>query len=71
MVRIDAGADLRLSNGIAADPRHMANLIVNCWEGVALRSRLCRDPAPLDSMLDFYFSAVAAAPKSEFNTAAD
>lgn len=47
-----------------ADPRHMANLIVNCWEGAALRSRLRRDPAPLDSMLNFYFSAVAAAPKS-------
>ena len=47
-----------------ADPRHMANLIVNCWEGAALRSRLCRDPAPLDSMLDFYFSAVTASPKS-------
>jgi TetR/AcrR family transcriptional repressor of nem operon len=41
-----------------SDPRHMANLIVNCWEGAALRSRLCRDPAPLDSMLDFYFSAI-------------
>jgi TetR/AcrR family transcriptional regulator, transcriptional repressor for nem operon len=45
-----------------ADPHHMANLMVNCWEGAALRSRLCSDPAPLDSMLDFYFSAVAAAP---------
>jgi TetR/AcrR family transcriptional regulator, transcriptional repressor for nem operon len=52
-----------------ADPRHMANLIVNCWEGAALRSRLRRDPAPLNSMLDFYFSAVAAAaPVSRINT---
>lgn len=41
-----------------SDPRHLANLIVNCWEGAALRSRLRRDPAPLDSMLDFYFAAV-------------
>lgn len=47
-----------------ADPRHMANLVVNCWEGAALRSRLRRDPAPLNAMLDFYFSAVAAAAKS-------
>lgn len=45
-----------------AEPRDLANLIVDCWEGAALRSRLRRDPAPLESMLDFYFSAVAAAP---------
>ncbi len=45
------------------DPRGMAHLLVNCWEGAALRSRLRRDPAPLDSMLDFYFAAVAATPK--------
>lgn len=54
-----------------ADPGHLANLIVNCWEGAALRSRLRRDPAPLDSMLDFYFSVVAAASKSRINSAAD
>lgn len=53
-----------------ADPRHMANLVVNCWEGAALRSRLRRDPAPLNAMLDFYFSAVAAAPKSRSDPAA-
>jgi len=41
-----------------ADPQHMANLVVNCWEGAALRSRLKRDPAPLDAMLDFYFAAM-------------
>ena len=43
-----------------SDPRLMANLVLSCWEGAALRSRLQRDPAPLDSMLDFYFSALAA-----------
>lgn len=48
-----------------ADPGHMANLVVNCWEGAALRSRLWRDPAPLNAMLDFYFSAVAAAPNPD------
>lgn len=41
-----------------ADPRALADLVVNCWEGAALRSRLRRNPAPLDTMLDFYFSAM-------------
>ena len=43
----------------SADPSEMASLLVDCWEGAALRSRLRREPAPLDAMLDFYFSAVA------------
>jgi TetR/AcrR family transcriptional repressor of nem operon len=42
-----------------ADARRMASLLVDCWEGAALRSRLRREAAPLDAMLDFYFSAVA------------
>ncbi len=54
-----------------ADPRHMANLVVNCWEGAALRSRLLRDPAPLNSMLDFYFSALGATPSSRIEAAAE
>jgi TetR/AcrR family transcriptional repressor of nem operon len=37
------------------DPQAMAELLVNCWEGAALRTRLRRDPAPLREMLDFYF----------------
>lgn len=37
------------------DPAALAELLVNCWEGAALRSRLRRDPAPLQEMLDFYF----------------
>lgn len=37
----------------------LAKLLVNCWEGAALRSRLLRDPAPLREMLDFYFRAAA------------
>ena len=41
-----------------ADPRAMAMLLVNCWEGAALRSRLQRSAAPLGEMLDFYFRVV-------------
>lgn len=43
------------------DPRAMADLLVDCWEGAALRSRLRRSPAPLEAMLDFYFQGVACA----------
>jgi len=38
-----------------SDPRRMASLLVDCWEGAALRSRLRGDAAPLTAMLDFYF----------------
>lgn len=44
-----------------ADPQHMANLLLNCWEGAALRSRLWREASPLDDMLDFYFNVAASA----------
>lgn len=43
------------------DPRAMADRLVDCWEGAALRSRLRRDPEPLEAMLDFYFRGVAHA----------
>lgn len=42
------------------DPRKMAELIVNCWEGAALRTRLRKDPAPLREMLDFCLRPAAA-----------
>ena len=42
------------------DPDKLAELLVNCWEGAALRTRLRRDPAPLREMLDFYFAAASA-----------
>ncbi len=42
-----------------ADPDALGELLVNCWEGAALRSRLRRDPAPLKAMLDFYFSSAS------------
>jgi TetR/AcrR family transcriptional repressor of nem operon len=42
------------------DPARLAELLVNCWEGAALRTRLRRDPAPLREMLDFYFRQAAS-----------
>jgi len=38
-----------------ADVDEMASLLVDCWEGAALRSRLQGNAAPLTAMLDFYF----------------
>jgi TetR/AcrR family transcriptional regulator, transcriptional repressor for nem operon len=43
-----------------ADVRQMANVLVDCWEGAALRSRLRREAAPLNVMLDFYFHSAVA-----------
>jgi TetR/AcrR family transcriptional regulator, transcriptional repressor for nem operon len=40
-----------------SDARRLASLLVDCWEGAALRSRLKGSPAPLGAMLDFYFGA--------------
>lgn len=42
------------------DPQAMAELLINCWEGAALRTRLRRDPAPLLHMLDFYFRSTCS-----------
>ncbi len=41
-----------------SDAHRLANLLCDCWEGAALRTRLLRDPAPLVAMLDFYFAGV-------------
>jgi TetR/AcrR family transcriptional regulator, transcriptional repressor for nem operon len=43
-----------------SDTRRMAGLLVDCWEGAALRSRLRGNPAPLTAMLDFFFRAALA-----------
>jgi TetR/AcrR family transcriptional repressor of nem operon len=43
------------------DTRELADLLVDCWEGAALRSRLRRDPASLTAMLAFYLRSVAPA----------
>jgi TetR/AcrR family transcriptional repressor of nem operon len=40
-----------------SNTRRMASLLVDCWEGAALRSRLRGDAAPLTTMLDFYFQS--------------
>ena len=45
-----------------ANPKRMANLLVDCWEGAALRSRLKGSAAPLGAMLDFYFESLARRP---------
>ena len=41
------------------DTRAMASILVDCWEGAALRSRLQGSAIPLTSMLDFYFTVAA------------
>jgi TetR/AcrR family transcriptional repressor of nem operon len=41
------------------DCKAMANLLVDCWEGAALRSRMRRNARPLRAMLDFYFGALS------------
>jgi len=42
----------------SVDPREMADVLVDAWEGAALRTRLMRSGRPLDAVLNFYFSAV-------------
>jgi TetR/AcrR family transcriptional repressor of nem operon len=51
--------EARRSGDIPAEsrPRRMASLLVDCWEGAALRSRLQGNAAPLNAMLDFYFQS--------------
>ena len=43
-----------------SDSRRMASLLVDCWEGAALRSRLRGNAAPLTAMLDFYFQSAVS-----------
>src|SRR5687767_14984204 len=44
-----------------ADPVQTANVILDCWEGAALRSRVLRGPAPLEAVLDLSFRSALAA----------
>ena len=50
----------RVDGDLAADcdTRMLANLLVDCWEGAALRSRLRGNPSSLTAMLDFYFQSL-------------
>ena len=43
-----------------SDTRRMASLLVDCWEGAALRSRLRGNAAPLTAMLNFYFQSAVS-----------
>jgi TetR/AcrR family transcriptional regulator, transcriptional repressor for nem operon len=54
-------AEARKRGDIPADfdVKLMAGVLVDCWEGAALRSRLRKDPAPLNAMLDFYLRSAA------------
>ncbi len=40
-----------------SDPQRMAAVLVDCWEGAALRSRLRGSAEPLGAMLDFYLGS--------------
>lgn len=55
----DCLEEARLCGDIPAesDTRRMASLLIDCWEGAALRSRLRGNATPLAAMLDFYFHA--------------
>ncbi|MEJ2538960.1 MAG: TetR family transcriptional regulator C-terminal domain-containing protein [Gemmatimonadota bacterium] len=46
-----------------SNPERMAGLLVDCWEGAALRSRLRGDAEPLTAMLDFYFRSTVRRPE--------
>ena len=48
-------ARLRGDIPAVANTRQWASVLVDCWEGAALRSRLRGSAAPLTAMLDFYF----------------
>jgi TetR/AcrR family transcriptional repressor of nem operon len=61
-VRLAACLDEAVTAGELAartDTRAMADLLINCWEGAALRCRVRRDPRPLRDMLDFYFRSAS------------
>ena len=44
-----------------ADPMQMANMILDCWEGAAQRSRIARDARPLQAVLN---SAISHQPSA-------
>jgi TetR/AcrR family transcriptional repressor of nem operon len=54
--------EARKRGDIAADcnTRRMASLLIDCWEGAALRSRIRGNATPLNAMLDFYFQSAVS-----------
>lgn len=69
--RIAATLDEAVQRGelpATTDVDAMAELLINCWEGAALRSRLRRDPAPLREVLDFYFQSAPQVLTRSFRT---
>ena len=54
--------EARLTGELPAvtDTTQLANVILNAWEGAALRSRLVRSPEPLQGVLSFCLGALAA-----------
>jgi TetR/AcrR family transcriptional repressor of nem operon len=40
------------------DAQQLATVLIQAWEGAALRSRLVRSAVPLDCFFDFYFRPV-------------
>jgi len=58
---VDCLEEARQRGDISADSdtRRMASLLVDCWEGAALRSRLRGNASPLSAMLDFFFESAA------------
>jgi TetR/AcrR family transcriptional repressor of nem operon len=58
----DCLAEARTRGDIPADcdVQQLGNILVDCWEGAALRCRLRRDPGSLTTMLDFYIGSLCA-----------
>jgi len=52
--------DARQAGDIAPDTdvQQLATVLIQAWEGAALRSRLVRSAVPLDCFFDFYFRPV-------------
>ena len=50
----------RLSGDLppSTNAREMADVLVDAWEGAALRTRLVRTGRPLEAVLNFYFAAI-------------
>jgi TetR/AcrR family transcriptional regulator, transcriptional repressor for nem operon len=55
--------EARREGGLPAgtEPGELADILLNAWEGAALRSRLLRNPEPLRGVLDFCLGALAPA----------